>query len=142
MRKFLIIFLILLPVAAVAKEFTFPMSGWDKYDGSERLGAMQEQCQDEAWPKGYTANQASALFAKMSKAEAERIIVDCDPKRLASKGEPSGKQRHAKRDVPPFERVKRDRQYHCWVDAEGRHRVAFGDPKARGWCFGPAVGDK
>jgi len=127
---------------------------WDIYDGSERLGLLHEKCGD-GWPQGYTARQASGILKGISKSEGVRLMESCDPKDLASRSQtaPSrkgGTARPQVLNVPrpelqriehPFATVSRDKQYRCWIDTNGRHRVAADDPKGTGWCYGKAVGD-
>lgn len=159
-KIFAILIATMLPVTELLAAVTFPISGWDKYDGSERLGTMQEQCGD-GWPQGYTARQAIDILAKKSRSDAGRMLTTCDPKELeaavpAPQRQPEGAAQVATPHQPanqqvvqnrsriehPFQKMPKDKQYRCWIDANGRHRVGRDDPKATGWCWGKAVGDE
>jgi hypothetical protein len=143
--------------AASHQDPAFFADKWDTYDGSERLGLLQEQCDQDGWPNGYTARQASEILKGVSKADGQRLMKSCDPKELAGfagKERPVAAKRAAikpkvlnvkrpelHRIEHPFATVSKDKQYRCWIDANGRHRVGEDDPQGTGWCFGRAVGD-
>lgn len=157
MRMIFLSFVAVLAQATVAtatpQDPAFSADKWEVYDGSERLGLMQEKC-GEGWPRGYTARQAMGILKGISKADGEKLMQSCDPKELASKPAPSQKADRAKpqtldvvrpelqRVEHPFKTIPKNKQYRCWIDASGRHRVADDDPAGTGWCFGPAVGDR
>jgi hypothetical protein len=149
--------------AAASASVTFPISGWDNYDGSERLGLFQEQCGD-GWPNGYNAKEASGLLSKVSRTDAGRLLVTCDPKQLkastaaASEAKPvavpeakpvsqaSAEKTEVLTPLPvsqqgirhehPFPTVDKTKQYPCWIDSNGRHRVDAHDPRRTGLCWG------
>jgi len=153
MRLIFVMLLVLAAQAAAAspQDRSFERSKWEKYDGSERLGLMQEECRDEGWPKGYTARQAMGLLQKLSQAEGEKLMESCNPKDINLKGAQPAKVEYRVLDVVrpelkrvehPFATIQKSKQYRCWIDAEGRHRVEDDDPEGTGWCFGKAVGDR
>lgn len=142
-------------VAASAQDPAFRVGDWDTYDGSQRLGLVQQECKIQGGagsPRGYTAKELQEKLKKLSKDRAEKVLETCDPRDLDLTQNPKAVTTQAtptqtepkpgqKRVEHPFKKISAQKQYRCWIDIEGRHRVKRDDPAATGWCWGKAVGD-